>query len=127
MINGVGSKNHALYMAAKGSNEEDLNGDDCSLIGDGRRETDSISDLKMVAISMHANEELLEGVGFTCLRPNNEKVLGPEDENVEGGSNHEWASKVNGPVENGPPISTSCARSNLLGQPQFKTNQEDSR
>ncbi|GLT81747.1 hypothetical protein SLE2022_001820 [Rubroshorea leprosula] len=124
MINGVGSENHAFCMVAKGSNEEDLNGDGCSFIGDGRRETDSISDLKMAATSMHANEELLEGVGCTCLRPDNEKVLGLEDENVEGGPNHEWASKVSGPEKNEPPISISCARSNLLGQPHFKTNQQ---
>ncbi|GLT26473.1 hypothetical protein SLA2020_015350 [Shorea laevis] len=115
MSNGIGSENPALCMEAKGNIEEDLSGDDCSFIGDGRRETNSINDLKIAAISMHANEELLEGVGFTCLRLDNEKVWGPEDENVEGGPNHECVSKVSRPMENGPPISTNCARSNLLG------------
>ncbi|GKV17264.1 hypothetical protein SLEP1_g27795 [Rubroshorea leprosula] len=127
MINGIGSENHALCMATKGGNEVDLNGDGYSLIGDGRKEIDSIKDLKMAAISMQANEELLDGVGFTCLRLDDEKVFEPEGENVEGGSNHVWVSKVRGPMENGPPISIGCTNSNLLGQPQFKPNQEDLR
>ncbi|GLU15559.1 hypothetical protein SLE2022_320370 [Rubroshorea leprosula] len=100
----------------------DLNGDGYSLVGEGRRETNSVRDLKMAVTSMQANAELLDEIGFTCLGPGGKKVLGPKGKNVKGGFNHVWVSRVSGLVENGPPISTSGAIRNLLGHPQLKAN-----